>query len=660
MKFIYKDLLSFLHEKPSPELLSEKLFQLGHEHDISGEVFDMEFTPNRGDCLSICGLARDLNVFFGKAEPFKIFQEDIEKLNLNFKNLNPEACPKISFLEIEIEGNTSSYKPYLDKYFSLLGNNKVNFFTDISNYISYELGQPTHCFDASTINSQLIFENRICKESFTTLLGSDIDLDGENCIFSVNNEIISLAGVMGGMSTACTKKTKKALVECAFFMPESIIGKSVKYNLPSDAAYKFERGVDIKSQEKVLRRFIEIVKDHALIKSIKIKSFNKEQARNVIFPINVKRINKILGTDIEEKEYLNYLNKLGFVTEEEIVVPSYRHDISSNNDLAEEIARVIGYNKIEKKPLNISKNADDNSIKYLKRLKNYLVNNGFSEVINFPFTSNEEEKSISIDNPLDTNRNHLRTTLKSSLIENLLYNERRQKDSIKMFEISELYSKANQEKKLGIIISGRRGHNHLDFSKKLDFDYFNKILNQDYNIPIFKIEEISRIDLKSKKKDKIFYTEISVDEIPNNIFDGLKLSENKINFNKYEEVSEFPSSIKDFSFSIKDPDIYDDVINHLSNLKDKNLKDNFIFDFYENKKQNEIKVGVRFIFQSKFDTLTDIEIQESVNNLLGPIVNLEGVSIPGLWENFNALILYLINNVKYIIEFDIVFIYEKF
>jgi len=411
MKFIYKDLLNFLSEKPSKKVLSERLFQLGHEHEINGEIFDMEFTPNRGDCLSLKGLSRDLNVFFGKAQPYKIFQGDIKELNLDFKNLSPEVCPKISFLEIEIEGNTNEYKPYLENYFSLLGNKKVNFFTDISNYISYELGQPTHCFDSSTINNQLIFENKICEKSFQTLLGSDINLSDKNCIFSVNNEIISLAGVMGGMSTACSTSTKKVLIECAFFIPEAIIGKSVKYNLASDAAHKFERGVDIQSQEEVLRRFIEIARDHILIKNIKIQTFDEGLAQKANIPIDITRINKILGIDLEEEKYLIYLSKLGFDIDKEIVVPTFRHDIESQNDLAEEIARVIGYNNIISKPLKITakldKSADD-----FNRLKNYLIKNGFSEVINFPFTRNEEKKSISIDNPLDSNRNNLRTSLK--------------------------------------------------------------------------------------------------------------------------------------------------------------------------------------------------------------------------------------------------------
>jgi phenylalanyl-tRNA synthetase beta chain len=632
MKFIYKDLLNFLSEKPSIKNLSERLFQLGHEHEINGEVFAMEFTPNRGDCLSLIGLSRDLNVFFGNAQPYKIFQGDIEELNLDFKNLSPEVCPKISFLEIEIEGNTNEYKPYLENYFSLLGNNKVNFFTDISNYISYELGQPTHCFDSSTINNQLIFENKICEKSFKTLLGSDINLSDKNCIFSVNNEIISLAGVMGGMSTACSTSTKKVLIECAYFIPEAIIGKSVKYNLASDAAHKFERGVDIQSQEEVLRRFIEIARDHVSIKNIKIQTFDEGQAQKFNIPIDVIRINKILGIDLEEEKYLTHLSKLGFGIEKEIVVPAFRHDIASQNDLAEEIARVIGYNNIESKPLEITKKLDK-SVDDINRLKNYLIKNGFSEVINFPFTANEEKKSISIDNPLDSNRNNLRTSLKNSLLDNLLYNERRQKDSIKFFEISDLYTKSdqiNQEKKLGIIISGRQGHNYLDFSKKLDHAYLSNLLNQNSNDSFFKIEEISRTELKTKKKHKIFYTEISIEIIPKHIFKDSESSLDQINFIKYQSVSEFPSSTRDFSFSITDINKYDDVINHLSDLNDKNLKDAFIFDFYENKKLNEIKVGIRLIFQSTLNTLSEEEIQQSVNKLLKPIVDLEGVSIPGL------------------------------
>ena len=633
MKFLYKDLLNFLSEKPSKKLLSEKLFQLGHEHEIAGDIFDMELTPNRGDCLSLNGLARDLNVFFGKVQPYKIYEGDILPLNFNFKNLSTDACPKISFLEIEIEGAIAAYKPYLENYFSLLGNKKVNFFTDVSNYISYELGQPTHCFDSSTMNNQLTFENKICQESFKTLLGSNINLDGKNCIFSVDDKIISLAGVMGGKSTACSSQTRKVLIECAYFKPEEIIGKSIKYNLVSDAAHKFERGVDIQAHEKVLRRFVAIVQDHAVIKNFKIQTFDDAAIDQSRIPFDLERVNKILGIDIEKEKYLMILNKLGIeINNNEVNVPSYRHDISSQNDLAEEIARVLGYDSIKSKPLDIKNNLNEN-IKHIYKFKNFLVQNGFSEVINFPFTSVKDKKSITIDNPLDSNKSHLRRSLKYSLLENLQFNERRQNDSIKLFEISDVYSRddhINQEKKLGIIVSGRRGHNYADFSKKLDFNYLNQILNEGLDNNIFNIEEISRADLKTKKKDKIFYTEVLIENIPPDIYKDYSFNKEKINFIKYQPVSEFPSSVRDFSFSIVDFKKYNMVIELISNFDDDILKDAYFFDFYENKKLQEIKVGVRLIFQSVLCTLSEEEIQKTIHRLLKPILDLEGVSVPGL------------------------------
>ena len=213
MKFIYKDLLNFLTEKPSKEDLSNKLFQLGHEHEIIGNLFDMEITPNRGDCLSLFGLSRDLNIFYNSKDEHEIYYGDVDELKLNFKNLSIESCPKISFLELEISDKISSYKPYLEDYFSELGNNKTNFFTDISNYISYERGQPTHCFDRESLSDELTFVDRSFHESFKTLLGDNIKLKDQNCVFTCNEEIISLAGVMGGESTACSTKTKKVLVE---------------------------------------------------------------------------------------------------------------------------------------------------------------------------------------------------------------------------------------------------------------------------------------------------------------------------------------------------------------------------------------------------------------------------------------------------------------
>ena len=632
MKINYQDLINFLSEKPSKEDLSQKLFQLGHEHEISDDIFDMELTPNRGDCLSLIGLARDLAVFFGKSNSIDLFDGDIEPLEINFENLSPKDCPKISFLEIEIEESKVEYKPYLENYFSTIGGNKANLFTDISNYISYELGQPTHCFDAQSIKTKLTFKNKECNSTFKTLLNSEVTLKGRNCVFLIDDEIISLAGVMGGASTACTNKTKKVLVECAYFNPESIIGKSIKYNLVSDAAHKFERGVDIASQEMVLRRFTKIVQDHAKIKSIRFKSFGEAHNEDLNIPIDVNKINKILGTSLNKDEYLKHLKGLGFDILDEIKVPSYRHDIETNNDLAEEIARVIGYNNIKSTPINLQKIADNFDGKVAK-LESLLVKNGFSEVINFPFTPNKEKESINIDNPLDSNRNNFRISLKESLIENLLYNERRQKDSIKLFEISDVYTKdkeIKQQKKLGLIISGRQGHNYNDFSKKLDEKYLNNLLNENHDEGIFEITEIYRNNLDSKKKDKIFYVETLLEDIPTSFLLKLSTQQRSIDFINYKPISEYPSSSRDFSFVIEDVQAVNEIIDMLNNISDEIIKDSFIFDLYRDDKRKITKLGYRFIFQSHQKTLSDSEINKKVHEILSPILEIDRVSIPGM------------------------------
>jgi phenylalanyl-tRNA synthetase beta chain len=164
-------------------------------------------------------------------------------------------------------------------------------------------------------------------------------LSGKNLVFTQANEIINLAGIMGGMSTACDKNTNTVIIECAYFNPEKIIGKSVKYDLQSDAAYKFERGVDHSSHEKVLRRFINIVEQHVDIKSIAWMSKNVKNYQQKSLSYDLKKINQILGTSIDDHEFRQYLNRLNFeVKNNEIKAPFYRSDISTQNDIAEEIA----------------------------------------------------------------------------------------------------------------------------------------------------------------------------------------------------------------------------------------------------------------------------------------------------------------------------------
>ncbi len=633
MKIHFKDILAHLEKKPRIDDLSEKLFQLGHEHEVNNDIFDFEFTPNRGDCLSAFGLARDLKFFYGFEKNIELYKGDIGELRLDFKNKSPKDCPKISFIEVEIEPDIKPYKEYIKNFFDFSGNNTNNFFSDISNYLSYELGQPTHCFDRNKILGELCFETRECNEEFETLLNSKINLSGVNSVFSLDGKVISLAGIMGGKSTACDNSTIKVLIECAFFRPEAIIGKTIKYNLNSDSAHKFERGVDILSHETVLRRFIKIIEDHASIKSVKSFEFSSDNFESSKVEASSETINSILGTNISSKEFNDYLKSLGFITGTDIIVPSYRNDIRSVNDIAEEIARVYGYNRIKNSSLSIKKvvKKEMNNIEYF--LRDFLVQKGFNEVINFPFSdqNSSDKKSIKVDNPLDSNKSFLRLDLKDSLIENVLYNEKRQKDSIKLFEFSNIYkldSNIIQESKLGIIASGRVGHNFRDFQKKIDQNYLEEIFGD-----LFEEEkrflEISRDNLDTKIKNKIFYLEIAIDKEKTKDNFSKKLTVFNLE-KKYKPISEQPSSSRDFSFSIHDPSKLDELYKIIHSIDDENLKDFFMFDFYKDAKNKVIKVGYRFVFQSKDKTLSENDIQKSISKIIKPILSLENISIPGI------------------------------
>ena len=273
MKIAYEHLIENIENKPEINKISERLFQLGHEHEIEDDIFDIEFTPNRGDCLSLRGLLRDLNLFYNTEINNEVYKGKINKLDLDFVNNSTEHCKSISFLKIEIDEVPKNYKNNLKKYFDILEVKKNNFFIDVSNYLSYETGQPTHCYDYEKLGNYIKLDTLKEKCEFETLLDKKINLDGENLVFTCkNNEVINLAGVIGGKNTACDSSTRSIILECAHFNPEVIMGKAVKYNLTSEAAHKFERNTDPSCHDYVLRRFIKIIEDHAKITNKKPKN----------------------------------------------------------------------------------------------------------------------------------------------------------------------------------------------------------------------------------------------------------------------------------------------------------------------------------------------------------------------------------------------------
>jgi phenylalanyl-tRNA synthetase beta chain len=634
MKIAYSHLVKNIKENPTISQLSDSLFQLGHEHEIEDNIFDMEFTPNRGDCLSINGLLRDLAVFYTIELNQGIYTKQLNKLKIDFENLSESICPKISFLKLEIDEVPKIYKNSLNDYFSDLDLNKNNFFTDVSNYLSYETGQPTHCYDANTINNKLIFHEIENNQELETLLDKNISLTGKNAVFSLNNKVINLAGVVGGKSTSCSTNTKTVIVECAFFQPEAIIGKSIKYDIQSEASHKFERGVDYECQDNVLRRFIKVVEEHANIIDMSIVSYEYE--KNIIhqIPINIDKINQIIGIDISENEYFNYLQRLGFVIKDDVIkVPAFRNDIKTQNDLAEEVARVIGYDNILRADINIPQNCNHSHKHLENKFRYFLIDHGFYEVVNSPFVPLSSDEAIKVDNPLDSNREYLRTNITNSLIDNLLYNERRQKDSIKLFEISDIYSYNDglqKKRKLSIIASGRVGLNYQDFSKKINKEYLETIFQEILPNEVFDFQILSRDLLDTKIKNEIVALEVDINSLSDRALSYKELSKSPKSFVQFNPISDLPCSFKDISYSIKDFSKSEQLQNLLLNYQSDILKNVYIFDYFSNEKKNEVKIGFRFTFQSNKTTLSSAEIDLVIDDIVFKSLKISGISIPGI------------------------------
>lgn len=630
MKLSINHLKNFLPKNINNSEISDKLNKLGHENEIIKNIIDIEVTPNRGDCLSLEGILRDLNNFYPIDLNIPLYEKEIQNFVLPFKNNSEGSCNKISFLKIETVGTVKRYKPYLEDFFSELNKKKINFFTDVSNFICYEMGQPTHCYDLDKIDGEIELKWIDNEDKFSTLHGKEINLKNKNLVFLVRDKIINLAGVMGGLETSCSSQTKNVLIESAFFEPHAIIGKSIKYGIDSDAAFRFERGIDILRQEDALRRFIYIVNDHLDIKNLELYIEEKKSFKKKKINLDIQKIKKILGIDIPDESCMNILMNLGFEIDGYVLsVPSYRHDINTHNDLAEEIARVLGYDNIPSLKPDIYDKTNSASME--NKLKNYLIKKGFFEIINFPFSSKEAKNSIMVDNPLDSNKSYLRTNLLDSLIENLLYNERRQKESIQLFEISNVYEEQNkqinQKKKISLLVSGRMGNTYENFNKHFNKEFLREILYPILEEEKIEVQELSREKLDTKIKNKIYYAEFNLNEI--NLDKIEEKNTLQTSFSSFKKVSEFPSTYRDLSVTFKNLDDLEAMTKEILEFKDSILVESFVFDYYPNIEKEIVKIGFRFIFQHSSRTLTENDVGNVLSEIIKLIYDFDGTEIQG-------------------------------
>ena len=618
--------------------------------ELDDEVIDFELTSNRGDLLSILGMAYELGA---------IYKKEIKDIDLNYKennqnikdelNINIETpdCPL--FLAKKVKNVTIKESPaFIKNRLIASGIRPINNVVDISNYVMLETGQPLHFYDADRLGDTIIVRNATDNEKIVTLDGQDRILAESDIVIANNEGPVGLAGVMGGLSTEVEYDTKNIIIEAAIF--DSIkIRKTSKKILRSEASNRFEKGLDPKRTYMAIERSCTLLEKYAdaeVMGGMLIHDETDKTEKTI--DVTYDKINKVLGIEIPKEEVISIFKSLGFQVENtdtiKVTVPTRRLDIKIEEDLIEEVGRIYGMDNIKGKlPVLPSQLGKFNKTR--REIKNKLVELGLNETLSYSlipqnevhkFTTDTFEE-ISLADPMSEDRNTLRYSLLHSLHEIYNYNAARNNQDISIFEIGKSFYKENNEYKenlkLAILLSGNY---YLDIKKiKVDFYILKGIVeelldflgfNGRYSFQLGNIPKelhpgvsalinvqgnnlgiIGKLHPNVSKKD-IYVFEIDLDKL-------LSLHPSRMS---YKDIQKYPAIIKDIAF-IVDKNMYSiDIEKVIKKTGGKLLTNIEVFDVYvgENVGSNEKSIAYTLTFQDPSKTLTDEEVMELFNKII--------------------------------------------
>lgn len=479
-------------------LLLPESYEVGSDLQEAMELddlsVDLDLTPNRGDCLSIRGLAREVGALIRKEpkspigeESLPLTSDEVVKVEIS----DGDACPL--YMGRVICGIDSNIKTpmWIKEKLRRCGLRSIDPIVDVTNYVLLELGQPLHAFDLDKLGNSVHVRKAFSDESLVLLDGKNVKLNEETLVIANNEEALAIAGVMGGLSTAVDDQTSNVFLECAFFSPLAMAGRARAYGLHTDASHRYERGVDYRLQTLALERATEllqsIVGGNIGPVTIAQKELPIERGINLRF-LNVERL---LGVKIDHDEIVSILSRLGMpaskLTNESITVisPSYRFDLEIEADLIEEIARVHGYNSLPKTPTFNTQKFVTNPEAILSdtRIKGHLAARGFHEVINYSFIDPtlsrlfaSEESNLRLKNPISEDMSTMRTSLMPGLLMTLKYNMNRQRERVQLFESGMVFKKTDngvvQPAMIAGVVAGPRNPKSWANGKDL-FDFFD-------------------------------------------------------------------------------------------------------------------------------------------------------------------------------------------
>ena len=443
---------------------------------LDDHSIEVDLTPNRGDCLGLAGIAREIGVLNRSA----INTPDIAAVTPTLSDTfpievqAPQACPR--YLGRVIRGlDITAHTPlWMKERLRRSGVRSLGPLVDVTNYVLLELGQPMHAFDLSRLQGAICVRWAKAGEKITLLDGKVITLDVQTLVITDNNSVLALAGVMGGMDTAVSTTTDSVFLECAFFAPAAIAGRARRYGLQTDSAFRFERGVDPDMQYRAMERatslLLSIAGGHVgpIIESVAETALPIRQA----ITLRRARISRLLGMELPDAEITEVLTLLGMVVEDHaegwrVTPPGFRFDIALEADLIEELARVHGYNQLPSSytRAELALSPQPESALNLDRVRQLLVDRGYQEIVTYSFVDpllqkqlDPERAPISLANPLSSELSAMRTQLWPGLMKTLIHNQNRQQAGGRYFEIGLNYirhgNELKQDKYIGCLISG--------------------------------------------------------------------------------------------------------------------------------------------------------------------------------------------------------------
>ena len=637
--------------------------------NYSDSIFNIGLTPNRSDAMSHHGVARDLRAaLMHKGQKTELLTPSVSNFHINsrtkkinIKISNQSLCQRFSGICIENIKVESSPK-WMQNKLKSIGLSPVNNVVDITNYILHEVGQPLHAYDLEKIKSNTIEVKTLKKDTvFTTLDGLERKLNETDLMVCDKNIPMCIAGIYGGDYHGVSNETKSIFLESAYFNPVSIRKTAKAHSINSDASFRFERGVNIELVEYALKRAAILICEFCdgKICSDLIDEYPKKTESKSIL-LNFEKTNKLIGQEIPTEEIKSILTSLDFkinnITETGvgITVPFYRHDVTRECDVVEEILRIYGFNEINlSNKLSISLNTIDQN-KYFKTesiISSYLNSLGFNEIMNNSLTNNEldveKRKSVQIINSISSDVSQLRTSLLESSLKTLKYNLNRKNSNTNFYEFGKIYEntkeKNKESRRLGILFSGNiieKTWNSdvvkaefyilknivLNIFKRLSVNVSEKIVNfegLENVLGIFnndkRIAILGEIDNKYKSiigiNQDVYYASIDIDLLLNNL-----TSE----FHKYKNISKFPSVNRELNFLLDNDIQYSEIkILLFQTSKIKKLTSMSLSDVYIDKKLPEGKKSytLSFCLMDNKKTLTEKEIQSTMTKIQNTIEN---------------------------------------